>query len=112
MRALILAVVVTLLSACASTGPAAPGAAAADAASAPRLAEKRDTVASKDSEEPGYWDEIVCKREQVTGTRLTRGRCHSRYDWARMRGAATETMRDIESQPRPCLDGAGCGGGG
>lgn len=81
---------------CASSGTTG------DAASGAR------TVAILTPEDPGYWDEIICQREPLTGTRLTKSRCHSRYDRERMRGAATETMRDILSQPQPCGDGAGC----
>lgn len=112
MRALLAVIAAILISGCASTGPASTsGDPAAASASTSQPAGKSEKVAAMDPEDPGYWDEIICRREKVTGTRLTRARCHSRYDWERMRSAATETMRDIESQPRPCLDGAGCGGG-
>jgi hypothetical protein len=68
--------------------------------------------AAAHSTDPGYWDEVICKRTPVTGTRLTRGQCHTRYDWARMEGAARETMREIENRPLPCSDGPGCSPGG
>jgi hypothetical protein len=109
MRRLLLMIVATALASCASGAPKAGG---GDAAAGPAPAEKTTTTtaAITGPDDPGYWDEVICRREPVTGTRLTRARCHSRYDWARMRGAATETMRDIQSQPVPCRDGAGCGG--
>jgi hypothetical protein len=55
-------------------------------------------------DDPGYWEEMICKNEGVTGSRQVRRRCHTRYDWARMESAATETMRDIDSQPRGYRD--------
>jgi predicted small secreted protein len=113
MKLLLIAIAATGLAACASTGSGAGSDAAAQASTAaPPVAAQDATVAALNPEDPGYWDEIICRREPVTGTRLTRARCHSRYDWARMRGAASETMRDITSQPNPCLDGPGCGPSG
>jgi len=112
MKALLISLIAMGLAACASTAPSAGSGASAEASKAAPASEgQASTVAALNPEDPGYWDEIICRREPVTGTRLTRARCHSRYDWARMSGAATETMRDILSQPNPCLDGAGCGPG-
>lgn len=108
MRTLLLLIVATALAACAAGGPK-PSRADAAVETAPVENSATRTAAATGPDDPGYWEEIICRREPVTGTRLTRARCHSRYDWARMRGAATETMRDIESQAIPCLDGAGCG---
>lgn len=107
MRMLYIILASSALIACASSGPdrSAPGMTTATAVGDPSM-----TVAATElqPEDPGYWDEMICKREPVTGTRLTRARCHSRYDWARMEGAATETMRDIFSQPIACLEGDQC----
>jgi hypothetical protein len=108
MKALLITIMVSSLAACASGAPAPQeGPLKASAAPAPVPAEST-TESGLQPGDPGYWDEIVCRRAPVTGTRLSRARCHSRYDWARMAGAATETMRDINSKPIPCLDGPGC----
>ncbi|MFU8820311.1 MAG: hypothetical protein ACNA8G_02035 [Gammaproteobacteria bacterium] len=87
---------------CASTGStnnAGETAAATNTVAA--SSERKEKVAALTPEDPGYWDEVICRREPLTGTRLTKARCHTRYDWERMRGAATETMRDIESKNIP-----------
>jgi hypothetical protein len=108
MKALLITILVGALAACASGAPA-PQEGPLKASAAPAVPAESTTESALQPGDPGYWDEIVCRRAPVTGTRLTRARCHSRYDWARMAGAATETMRDIESKPIPCLAGAGCG---
>jgi hypothetical protein len=108
MKTLLIIIALGALAACTSTGPA-PQAGELKASAAPAVPTESATESTLQPGDPGYWDEIVCRRAPVTGTRLTRARCHSRYDWARMAGAATETMRDIESKPIPCLAGAGCG---
>jgi hypothetical protein len=108
MKKLMFLIIVTALAGCTSGAPKTSGG-DATAATAPVERTTTTTAAIKGPDDPGYWEEVICRREPVTGTRLTRARCHSRYDWARMRGAATETMRDIESMAIPCLDGAGCG---
>jgi hypothetical protein len=102
MRLLLIALAATALAGCAAASPV-PGPDDTPGVSTPAAAagSESSTVTALNPDDPGYWDEIICRREPVTGTRLSRARCHSRYDWARMRGAATETMRDIESIPRP-----------
>jgi hypothetical protein len=108
MRIVVVAILGTVLTACASAGPSsAPEAASTTAALAEADAQTLTTAVLRPGD-PGYRDERICRREPVTGTRLTRARCHSRYDWARMAGAATETMRDILSQPTACLEGDQC----
>lgn len=102
MKTLIILVAALVAAGCASaasTNKAGETAAASDTAAA--SSERKEKVAALTPEDPGYWDEIVCRREPLTGTRLTKARCHTRYDWERMRGAATETMRDLNSQPIP-----------
>lgn len=102
MKNLLILVAAIVIAGCASTGStnkASETAAASDTVAA--SSERKEQVAALTPEDPGYWDEIVCRREPLTGTRLTKARCHTRYDWERMRGAATETMRDINSQPIP-----------
>jgi hypothetical protein len=110
MRHTIVVLLGVMLLGCA--GPAsAPGSAPSATAPAQADAEMAASAAAH-STDPGYWDEVICKRTPVTGTRLTRGQCHTRYDWARMEGAARETMREIENRPLPCSDGPGCSPGG
>lgn len=112
MKAMVIVCALAMLSACASTGSApATDRHASETVAAVQHGNLPVAIATGGQlqpEDPGYWDEMICKREPVTGTRLTRARCHSRYDWARMQGAATETMRDIFSQPVPCLEGDQC----
>lgn len=111
MRTLYIILAASALVACASSGSGpTPG----ESATAPTAGEDKNvqfgnqaavaSVPPAEEDEPGYWDEMICKNEPVTGTRQIRRRCHSRYDWARMESAATETMRDIESQPRGYRD--------
>lgn len=111
MRFLLIAIVGAMLAACASAGPA-PDAKEFPtvAATEPDAGQQRAFPGRNPAEDPEYWNEEICKREPVTGTRLTVARCHTRYDWARMSDAATETMREIQDRPIACLDGAGCGG--
>jgi predicted small lipoprotein YifL len=112
MKSLLVLISVAALAACASSGPTSQtDELTATATPAPASAEAKARTSSLQPGDPGYWDEEVCRREPVTGTRLTRARCHTRYDWARMSGAATEVMRDIESMGRPCGPGPGCAPG-
>jgi hypothetical protein len=108
MKTLLIAITVAGLTACASAAPAPQ--AVEQTARAVTAQNPAEIESSLQPGDPGYWDEEVCRREPVTGTRLTRARCHTRYDWARMSGAATETMRDIDSQSITCPRG-GCGTG-
>lgn len=109
MKLLIVMLTTALLAACASTGSGtAPERTAALSAPAQASGEETAAAPATHADDPGYWDEIICKRADTTGTRLYSHRCHSRYDWARMSGAAREIMRDIESQPIPCLKGDDC----
>lgn len=110
MRTLSIILAAWMLVACASTGS---GPEAGDSAATPAAEDKgvqfgnQAAIASvppAEEDDPGYWEEMICKNEPVTGTRQIRRRCHSRYDWARMEGAATEAMRDIEAQPRGWKD--------
>jgi hypothetical protein len=103
MKLFVIASLVVLLSACA--GPARTSAPEAAPAQTQESIANETAIAELRSNDPEYWDEIICRREPVTGTRLTRGRCHSRYDWARMQGAATEFMRELENRPIPVNEG-------
>ncbi|HUG98974.1 MAG TPA: hypothetical protein VMQ83_07340 [Gammaproteobacteria bacterium] len=106
MRTLSIILAVWALVACASTGsgPEAGGSAAAPATEDKRVEFGNQaaiaSVPPAEEDDPGYWEEMICKNEGATGSRQVRRRCHTRYDWARMESAATETMRDIDSQPR------------
>lgn len=109
MRLVLIWIAGAMVAACASTGPAVdatrlPAVAAAETGADLQPASLAKTPGKTPAEDPEYWNEEICKREPVTGTRLTRARCHTRYEWARMESAATETMRDIESQPRGYRD--------
>lgn len=106
MKHVLLTVAAMVIAGCVS-----PGTADQAREATPSQQQQTERVATLTPEDPGYWDEIVCRREPLTGTRLTKSRCHSRYDWERMRGAAKETMRDILAQPLPCGSGAGCAAG-
>lgn len=102
MKTLIILATALVVAGCASAGSTnQAGDTAAASGTAAASSERKEKVAALTPEDPGYWDEIICRREPLTGTRLTKARCHTRYDWERMRGAATETMRDINSQPIP-----------
>lgn len=112
MRLPLIVIVGAMLAACASTGPTPDAEKVSTVAEAePDSGHRGAAPGATIADDPDYWNEEVCKREPVTGTRLTRARCHTRYEWARMQNAATEIMRDIESQPLPCRDGPGCGPG-
>jgi len=41
-------------------------------------------------------DMIVCKRQSVSGSRLTRKVCHSRHEWRAMRENGRELTREIQ----------------
>lgn len=113
MKILLLALTSMALIGCASPGrDSAPPSAAA----APVSKEAGTETMAKGgvivyADDPEYWGEIICRREAVTGTRMTKARCHSRYDWERMQGSAREAMRDIENQPVGCGAGPGCAPG-
>ena len=46
-------------------------------------------------------DDVICRNQRVTGSRMMRRVCHARWEWEQMETAATETMRDINSIPVP-----------
>lgn len=112
MKLVLILIAGVMAAACASSGPAADADKLPTVAAAEPETQQRAAPGKTPAEDPDYWNEEICKREPVTGTRLTIARCHTRYDWARMSSAATETMREIQDRPIPCLDGAGCGGPG
>jgi hypothetical protein len=97
-----------LLVGCTAPGPASAPDSALSAAAPVQADAQRAASTRPRSTDGEYWDEIICKRTPLTGTRLSRGQCHTRYDWARIEGAARETMREIENRPLPCYDGPGC----
>lgn len=109
MQLIFVVVFGALLVGCTAPGPtSAPKSALSAAGPAPAEAQRAASARPR-STDWEYWDEIICMRTPVTGTRLSRGQCHTRYDWARMEGAARETMREIENRPLPCYSGPGCG---
>lgn len=111
MKALFISIAAATLLACASTGPD-PGTDEAAPVTGATASGKEEQIQfgnqaavatvepAAEEDDPGYWEEMICKNEGVTGSRQVHRRCHTRYEWAKMEGAATETMRDIESQPR------------
>lgn len=114
MKTLFITIAAASLLACASAGPG-PGTDEAAPVDGTTSGENKQVQfgnqaaistipAAAEEDQPGYWEEMICKNEGVTGSRQVRRRCHTRYDWARMESAATETMRDIESQPRGYRD--------
>lgn len=82
------------VTACASTG----GAPAEDAVTSMTPAgEEAITMAHvPEAYSKEWWDEVVCQREPSMGSRLSRNRCHSRFEWSSMQKNASETMRDME----------------
>jgi hypothetical protein len=104
MKNILILISMAALAACASSGPVSQTD-ELTASATPARAEAEPRTSALQPGDPGYWDEEVCRREPITGTRLSRARCHTRYDWARMSGAATETMRDLGSQPIPWVEG-------
>lgn len=72
----------------------APEAAAETAEKANKSGEKSNARQKKRSD-------VICKRMPMTGSRRVHRVCHTREEWEAMENAAKETMRDIESQPRP-----------
>jgi hypothetical protein len=114
LNPLVIAFLAACLAGCASANPP-PGPGEATVTSAPASSaedkaiqfDARNAIATVPpaaEDEPGYWDETVCKREPVTGSRQHSRRCHTRWQWAQMEDAATETMRDIWSKPIPHRD--------
>jgi hypothetical protein len=99
MKALFLALAALALIGCASPGDGSVDAttspATAVTAGDPALA----AVAPADKSES--WDDVICRKQPVTGSRMMRNVCNTRWEWARMEGAAEETMRDIGSKPIP-----------
>lgn len=53
---------------------------------------------------PGYdKDELVCRREKVTGSRFARNLCHTREQWEAMRKAGVEGTGNIQRAPVPIV---------
>jgi hypothetical protein len=112
MRALLLIITAAAMAACAAAGPTSEAPAPV---TGERSAEQqqdvrfgnREAMASIEpavSDDPGYWDEEICRRTPITGSRQTQRRCHTRWEWSQMEAAATETMRDIWMIPRTVRD--------
>lgn len=54
---------------------------------------------------PGYdKDEIVCRRERVTGSRMTRNLCHTREQWEAMRKAGVQGTKNVQDAPVPIMN--------
>jgi hypothetical protein len=128
MKALVVVILAATLAACATggtspalvteTAPTAASAAAAETATAAGTAQDSAPLDADDPDEKSFWasseyapqdaseswDDLICKRAGATGSRQVSRRCHTRWEWAQMEAAATETMRDILSIPRPARD--------
>ena len=108
MKTLVLVLVAMALAACAGpgqgSGEPAAGPAAEPAASSPGDAVST-SVAQADNAES--LDEVVCRREQVTGSRLVTSVCKTRREWARLADEANELMRDVQASPIPNRPDAG-----
>lgn len=54
---------------------------------------------------PGYdKDEVVCRRERVTGSRFARNLCHTREQWEAMRKAGVQGTKNIQDAPVPIMN--------
>jgi hypothetical protein len=54
---------------------------------------------------PGYdKDEVVCRRERVTGSRMTRNLCHTREQWEAMRKAGVQGTKNVQDAPVPIMN--------
>ncbi|MGA9333505.1 MAG: hypothetical protein WBV39_04440 [Rudaea sp.] len=55
-------------------------------------------------------DGIVCRNQQVTGSRFSKRICHTREEWAMMESDAKDMKREMDAKPiRSCSDPS-CGG--
>lgn len=111
MKTLLITLAVMGIVACATPAQVPPGDAEHIAATTPRetppgdggltasaVAAAAETSQAQAQESP---DDEICRTQKVTGSRFIRRVCHTRAEWKQMELAAAETMRDIESQPRP-----------
>ena len=102
MKRLILMFVATALAACAGPdqGPSEPtaGPATQPVASSSGDVAPRSVAQSYKAE---ALDEVVCRRERATGSRITSSVCHTRREWARIEAEAKELMRDVQTKPVP-----------
>jgi hypothetical protein len=64
----------------------APSATPASAAAPPKA------VAAADD------DKVICKSEQVTGTRFSTRVCHTKHDWAQIEKDSRDELMDQQSQ--------------
>ena len=54
---------------------------------------------------PGYdKDEVVCRRERVTGSRMSRNLCHTREQWEAMRKAGVQGTKNVQDAPVPVMN--------
>jgi hypothetical protein len=63
----------------------------ATASSAPAATPAKAVAADDD-------DKVVCKSQQVTGTRFSSRVCHSKRDWAQIEKDARDELMDQQSQ--------------
>jgi len=98
MKTLVLVLVAMALAACA--GPGEPT--AEPAASVSENAAATSVAQADQAESP---DEVVCRREQVTGSRMLSSVCKTRREWARLADEANELMRDAQTKPIPYPEG-------
>ena len=80
------------LAACATqTKPAAPAPAPGPVAI---VAAPGATQAAADNKGPGNPDQVICKREEVTGSRLAGHReCHTRAEWAQIDATGMDKLQ-------------------
>lgn len=102
MKTLILVLVAMALAACAGPGPG-PGEPAAGPAAESAASSSGDatTTSVAEADPAKSLDEVVCRREQVTGSRMVTSVCHTRREWARLADEANELMRDVQTRPIP-----------
>ncbi len=85
-----------LLAACASAPESSPTAAAPEE-------QKFRTVS--EAEAVAEDDDLICRTERKTGTRIDTQRCATRAEWQRMREASTEDYRRAATRGLPVKPG-------
>ncbi len=93
MKSYVLAALVATLFGMSGAVAAAEAAPAAAAASAP----ERTAKVADDKEQ------VICRREKVTGSRFARNLCHTREQWEAMRKAGVEGTGNIQRAPIPIV---------
>lgn len=103
MKMLLVVVLVAMaLAACA--GPAqGPGEPAAGPAAEPAASSPGDAAPASDAQadQAESVDDVICRRERVTESRMVSSVCKTRGEWARLESEATDLMRDVQTRPIP-----------